>query len=313
MSRIGSRRRPRYYRESLAIAREIGDRRGQVRAAHNLAIIQRETGDLTGARAGYEESIATRKQMGDTRGQVFSRVELGMVQLQQADLEGARATQNEVLRLSREIKLKPGEAQAQFQLGEIALAAGDFALARTQHEAGLALRREMQETRTIVESEVALANITLEEGHAADALREVDRIKASLGQETARIAPDVDLIAARAKIALKDTTGSAKLLDGIEKSIASTERVGPRYGLALARADLDAIRGRGRDARDRLAALRPALQKSGLTLIDLECRLRIVTLDRSLGRTSAADDARALEKDAHARGAELIARRAAGR
>ena len=60
-----------YYKESLAICREIGDKRGLVRALHNLAIVEREMGQLAEARAGFEESLAVRGEIGDTRGQVM--------------------------------------------------------------------------------------------------------------------------------------------------------------------------------------------------------------------------------------------------
>ena len=74
----------KYYNESLSICRETGDKRGQVRALHNLAIVERETGHLTAARTAFEESLTTRAEIGDKRGGAMGRVELGAVLLAQA-------------------------------------------------------------------------------------------------------------------------------------------------------------------------------------------------------------------------------------
>jgi serine/threonine protein kinase/tetratricopeptide (TPR) repeat protein len=299
-----------YYKESLAISREIGDKRGLVRALHNLAIVDREVGQLAEARAGLEESLAVRKEIGDTRGQVIGRVELGMVLLEQGEIDAARASQEEVLKLADQVRLKPGESQARFQLGEIALAAGNLAESRREHEQALAIRREMKETRTVLESQVALAAVALEDGRPADAESEAQDVIRSLGETAVVLRPVAELVTARARLALHDVPGAARALATARSLSKRTERVSLTDDLAMVEAEVDMAAGRGEDARRRLNALGATLRRSGLVLSELQRRLIVLRIDRAEGRANVQADASALEMDARAHGAGLIARRA---
>jgi tetratricopeptide (TPR) repeat protein/TolB-like protein len=301
----------KYYNESLAICRDIGDKRGQVRALHNLAIVEREVGQLAPARAAFEESLATRAEIGDKRGMAIGQIELGTVLLAQAELARARQTEEGALRLARETRLKPGEAQALYLLGEISLAAGEMSEARRSHEQALALRREMKETRTVLESELALAAVTLEEGRAADAEREAVRLAESLGKEPPgppHVA--VQLLIARARLARGDLDAAARALADAQRIGRSSERIDVRQELAMVDAELGAARGRSREAHDQLARLLTTLGRSGMVLAQLQTRLLLLQIDGRERRASVRADARALEKDAQAHRAGLVARRA---
>jgi serine/threonine protein kinase/tetratricopeptide (TPR) repeat protein/TolB-like protein len=299
-----------YYKESLAICREIGDKRGLVRALHNLAIVQREMGQLAEARGGFEESLAVRAEIGDTRGQVMGRVELGMVLLEQGEIGAARTSQEEAVRLASQTRLKPGEAQARFQLGEIAMAAGNLTESRHQHEQALALRQEMKETRTLLESQVALAVVALEDGRPAEAEDEAQSVIRSLGQMTAAMRPIAELVTARARLAGHDIAGAARALATAGALSERTERLSLKSELAMVEAEIAVAEGRTDDARRRLNALGTTLRQSGLVLHELERRLLVLRIDRAEGRPGARADAVALEKEARARGAGLIAKRA---
>jgi hypothetical protein len=76
----------------------------------------------------------------------------------------------------------------------------------------------------------------------------------------------------------------------------------------MVQAQLDVARGRTADARARLNALRPILERNGMALADLERRALLLKVDRADGRANVAADASALEKDAQARRVGLIAR-----
>ncbi|MGH9142985.1 MAG: tetratricopeptide repeat protein, partial [Vicinamibacterales bacterium] len=300
-----------YYRESLAICRELGDKRGLVRALHNLAIVEREVGQLADARAGFEESLAVRAEIGDNRGQVMGRVELGTVLLEQGEIGVARTSQEAAIRLASQTRLKPGEAQARFQLGEIALAAGDLAESRRQHEQALALRGEMKETRTMLESQIALAIVALEEGRPSEAEREAQSVIRALGDTPAVLRPVAELVTARARLAGHDVPGAARALASARALLKRTERVSLINDLTMVAAEIDVAGGRTQDVRPRLNALGATLRKSGLVLSELERRLLVLRIDRAEGRATVASDAIALEREARARGAGLIARRAA--
>ncbi len=297
-----------YYTQSLAICRETGDKRGLVRALHNLAVVHREVGQLAEARAALEESLALRAEIGDRRGQVMGRVELGMLLLEQGELAAARRTEEEALALAGEAKLKPGAAQARFQLGEIAMASGDLREARRQHQAAIATRREMKETRTTMESRLALAAIALEEGRPADAEREAQGVVAAVQQTTAPIRAFGQLLTARARVARRDLPGAVQALTAARQLAGQTERIALRRGIAMAGAEIAAAQGRRSEARESLMALQPTLTRGGMVMGELERRLLLLRIDAADGRPDAGT-ARALERDAQARGAGLIVRR----
>jgi tetratricopeptide (TPR) repeat protein len=302
-----------YYTESLSLSRAIGDKRSQVRALHNLAIVDRELGRLAAARAGIEESLATRQELGDKRGVVMARVELGIVLLAQGHIEAARKAEEEALRLARETRLKPGEAQALYQLGEIAVAEDQLVAARTYHQQALALRLEMQETRTVLESQSALVALALHEGRPADAETEARRVLAALGpasKDPTRIA--VELLTARALLARGDKGAAARVLTTARRLAENSERIDVRRSLAMVDAELDAAQGRPGRARERLIELRTVLAGSGMVLAELESRLLLLQIERAGGKPTVPADARALETDARAQHAALVARRVQG-
>ena len=292
----------KYYKESLDLARELGDKRSQIRALHNLAIVERESGNLAAARKEIEESLAMRAELGDKRGQIAGRVELGMILLAQGELARARQNQEEAIKLSVETKLVPGEAQGHYQLGEIALVAGDFAEARRQHERGLRLRTALKETRTIVESEVALANIALEEGRLDDAERMVAGVEQTLRGARTPVLAAAKLVAARVCLARNDAAGTERQLAASRAHVARTERISLRSQFTLVESQLNILRGQLDVARVQLDGLREEFRRTGMLIADFERRLVQLRIDRG--------DAAALERDARAKGAGLIANRA---
>jgi hypothetical protein len=168
----------------------------------------------------------------------------------------------------------------------------------------------MKETRTMLESQVALAIVALEDGRAADAEREAQSVIGSLGQTSAALRPLAELVTARARLAGHDVPGAARALATARALSKRTERVSVINGLAVVEAEVDAAGGRADAARQRLNALGAALRQSGLILDELERRLLVLQIDRVEGRASVRADAAALEKDARAHGAGLVARRA---
>jgi ATP/maltotriose-dependent transcriptional regulator MalT len=240
----------------------------------------------------------------------IGKVELGAVLLAQGEIAQARQVEDEALQIARETKLTPGEAYAEFNLGDIAIARGDLAAARTHHERSLALRLEMNETRTVLESRLALAELALEEGRPADAERGARQVDESLGTEpSGPLRVRLELLVARAHLARRAVESAAGALSTARRFAEDTERLDLKRKLAMVEAEYDVARGRPQEARARLAALRPVLQRAGMVLADLERRLFLIGLDRTEGLPTVKVDANALVRDAEARGAGLIARR----
>jgi hypothetical protein len=94
---------------------------------------------------------------------------------------------------------------------------------------------------------------------------------------------------------------------------AATERIELRRSVAMAAAEVEAAQGNPEKARQLLTDLRATLAKTGMTLGELECRTALLRLDRAEKRPTVEADATALAKDAKARHAGLVLRRASVR
>ena len=95
------------YEQSLAIRRELGDKRGIARSLLNLGLVAYCQGDYSSARSLLEQSLAIQRELGDKRGIALSLLNLGAVSLKEGDLAAARAYLTESFILSLEMGDKP--------------------------------------------------------------------------------------------------------------------------------------------------------------------------------------------------------------
>jgi predicted ATPase/class 3 adenylate cyclase len=187
------------FEESLAIARELGDRAGIAQALQNLGSVARHQGQHSSATALFEQSLALWRELGDTWGiavalwyQAHVAQDLGdyeratrlseeslalarergdtwliAIALQmlgrlaraQRDDERAAALAEEVLAQFRELGDKRGIACALDDLGRVAHARGNDERARTTHEESLALFRDLGDTGGTAMSLEGLAGV----------------------------------------------------------------------------------------------------------------------------------------------------------
>jgi hypothetical protein len=162
----------------------------------------------------------------------------------------------------------------------------------------------------VLESQLALAELAFVDGRAADAEREVVRLRHELeGEPSSPLRVGVELLAARTALFRHDVDGASRALTTARRLAQHTERSDLRTALVMREADLDVARGRLGEARERLGSLRATQARSGLVLDELETRLLMLQIDRAEGRSGYRADVGALEKDAQARQAGSIVRR----
>jgi hypothetical protein len=162
----------------------------------------------------------------------------------------------------------------------------------------------------VLESRLALAELALEEGQPADAERGAQEIDQALGSEpSGPLRIQLELLVARAHLARGAVEAAGGALAAARRFAEDTERLEVRRKLVMVEAQYDVARGRPQEARTRLAALRPVLQRAGMVLADFERRLFLLGLDRGEGLSTVKVDANALARDAQARGAGLIVSR----
>jgi tetratricopeptide (TPR) repeat protein len=131
------------HEESLAIRRELGDRWGISASLANLGDVARHRGDLGSARILTEESLAIGRELGDRWGIALSLRSLGWLALDQADPAAARSLHEESLVIWHELGDRWGISTSLAHLGDVAHSQGDYPAARVMHAESLRIRREM--------------------------------------------------------------------------------------------------------------------------------------------------------------------------
>jgi predicted ATPase/class 3 adenylate cyclase/Tfp pilus assembly protein PilF len=117
------------HEESLAIRRELGDKRCIAQSLYSLGAVTSYQGDYGTARALLEESLAISRELGDKVGIATSLNGLGNMAYNQGDYGTARVLYEESLAINRELGHKQGIAMALFNLGRMARRSGDYAQA----------------------------------------------------------------------------------------------------------------------------------------------------------------------------------------
>jgi tetratricopeptide (TPR) repeat protein len=171
--------------ESVALFRELGDRRGCALALLISGMLLIDRGDRAAARPPLEESVALFRPGADRWGIAFALFGLGDAVVM-ADPLKARGAYEESLAIYREIGDKQGISLALTSLGRLAWLKGDDALAHALFEEGLTLRRELGDTWLIAISLTALGGVARCQGddhRAEELLREALAIQRELGNK----------------------------------------------------------------------------------------------------------------------------------
>jgi predicted ATPase/DNA-binding winged helix-turn-helix (wHTH) protein len=132
-------------RESLEIARQLGDQHGAAVSLNALAIIARDRGDVPGAHSLFEESLVLWRELGDQKAIARSLSNLANVVRVQGDNDYARFLYAECLSIFRGLGDRIGVAWSINSQGDIARDQGDSAAAQTLYEQSLEIFRELDD------------------------------------------------------------------------------------------------------------------------------------------------------------------------
>jgi predicted ATPase/class 3 adenylate cyclase/DNA-binding SARP family transcriptional activator len=139
------------YEESLAIGRELGDRRVIATALNSLGDAMRFLDDPRSARTSYEDALAMGRELDDKPSLAYSLTALGIMAAWHGggDYKVARALFEEGLVIKRQLNDKRGIAYSLDQMGKLARSQGDDPAARSLFEEGLTIWRELGDRRGI--------------------------------------------------------------------------------------------------------------------------------------------------------------------
>ncbi|HEV2132574.1 MAG TPA: tetratricopeptide repeat protein, partial [Longimicrobiaceae bacterium] len=125
----------RYHEESLAIYRQLENRRGIALALNNLGVISRDRGEADRAIHLCEESLVLFRDTGNQHGAAIALISLGMAASQQGEYERARTRYEESLALFRASGDSWHIASVQNYLARLMIRQGDLdAARRVAHE-----------------------------------------------------------------------------------------------------------------------------------------------------------------------------------
>ena len=157
------------HEESLAIRRQLGERRGMAVSLTNLGNVIYEQGDFASARVLFEESLAIMRELGDRGGIAGSLNNLGDVVCNQGDYPAAKVLLEECLAIMRELGDRGSIAGSLHNLGDVACNLDDYAAARALFEESLAIRRELGDRSGIAYSTGSLGSLACDRGDLASA------------------------------------------------------------------------------------------------------------------------------------------------
>ena len=154
--------------ESLALARELGDKRLISHSLHSLGLVAMCRNDAT-ARDLLAEGLAIGRELRDKSGIKDLLLGLSLVVLNEADFVTANGLLQESLAYSQELGDKRGLVFSLNNLGFVAYFQGDYSQARALHEKALVLMRELGEQWSIARALLGLGNVARAQGDAATA------------------------------------------------------------------------------------------------------------------------------------------------
>src|SRR6266446_3533062 len=161
--------------ESLALFRELGDRRGIALSLDRLGMGAWRRGDFSAARVLMEEDLALFREVGDQDRVAWSLFTLGLLNNKQGEYPRACALFEESLTLFRQLGNKRGIAASLTQLaGTLFVSQGDQAMIYPLLEEGLSLDREVGDKEGIAVSSLLLGWVALKQGDAATAHTRVE-------------------------------------------------------------------------------------------------------------------------------------------
>ncbi len=142
----------KYYRESLELAKDLGDKQGIASSLHNLGIIQQLQGNYREAEKYYRESLELAKDLGDKQGIASSLHNLGIIQQLQGNYREAEKYYRESLERAKDLGDKQVIASSLHQLGIIQQLQGNYREAEKYYRESLELKKDLGDKQGIARS-----------------------------------------------------------------------------------------------------------------------------------------------------------------
>jgi len=239
-------------KESLEIARKLGDKQSIAIALNALAVGARDRDDLSASRSLFEESLALWRELNDSHAVARALSNLANVVRLQADFSYAGVLNQECLSIFSELGDGAGYAWALNHQGDVLRGQGDSIAARILYEQSLASFRELNDSWGVGGSLADLGNLAREQQNYQTAnklYRESLRIFRNLEHKRgiARLLESFACSAAaqsESERSLRLAGAAAALRQSIGAPLVPSEQVKLEQTLELARRALPLATGR---------------------------------------------------------------------
>ena len=299
------------YERSLAFDRSVNDPGGLASDYGNIANALDALGDLSGSLKMQQLALKSFNQVGNRRGAADTLNNIGNVFVETGDYDEARKNYEQGLAEMREISYKPGQPAPMGGIGDTYFYQGDLVRGRKGYEDAMALAKELDDEDYRAQVSVALAALDLVEKKYSEgepmAAQSAARFEKSNSASNGAWAN---------AILSRHLLGEGNLQ---EAQVAAAEAMklaqqgtgrAAQYEASFADVRVKAKLGKFAEARKEAEAARDSAHKFGYKVYEYQARLALCEIAMWSNSVTASVDLRALEKDARAHGALLVANQA---
>jgi serine/threonine protein kinase/tetratricopeptide (TPR) repeat protein len=297
-----------YYNRALEFDRTIHDPTSLASDYGNMANALDGLGELKNSLTMQQQALNAFNETGDRRGAAATLNNLGNLAVEMGNLDEARKNYDASLVMTREINYRTGEPYPIAGLGDAFLAGGDVAGAKKQYAQALALCEELKDEDFTAQIQSGMSFLALHEkrySDGADLARKsaagFEKANASGNSAWAHALLARNLLAAGKLPEARTAVAQATTL--LQQPAGQT----PRFEVALASSRVKAKSGKTAEARQELEASIASARKFGYRLYELQARLALGEIELWAGSAGAQSQLAAVEKDARAIGALLVA------
>ena len=159
-----------WYRRSLQIEEELGNRAGMASTYHQLGIVSQARGDYDDALAWYRRSLQIEEELGNRAGMAISYHQLGIVSELRGDNDDALAWYRRSLQIEEELGNRAGMAISYHQLGMVSELRGDYDDALAWYRRSLQIKEELGDRAGVASTYHQLGTVSQARGDYDDAL-----------------------------------------------------------------------------------------------------------------------------------------------
>ena len=299
------------YRDDLQIRLAMDNRALTGSALYELAWIYQARGDLANALKLEEQALAISKEVSDAYAQASVLQLISDNRIATGDLAGADAAATEAVRLAQQIGDNRLLVPALGSLGIVLEEQGDLVTAHSQFADALSRSRQIGSKTYVALIGMFSASLALEQGSfsEADALAREARVEfekeGNRGYQLQLCALLTRLLTLQNRL----TEARAELTKGL-KLAKNVQEVEPHFDLDIASAELEMATGDDDQARTTLVQVSKKAETLGYRRYDLRSRLVSAQLEAKENSPDARAHLAALQRDAKARGFQLIMHKA---